>query len=997
MNTRIDNLDKSSRFHRSASFWLLGALIAVACIGLRTVLQDMPLLARVDGLVFDAQTQWRGHLKPAAKPGIVLIKVDDRSLLRLGGFSPDRRALAQAIERTHAAHAGLIALDLLLLDTSRHDADADAALTQAMRKAGNVLIPYALLVETPDKAEQSEANKAVLNSAFLRTQGDAASTLLPMQPKQLLAPLPAFADAALTLGHVSAQRDPDGSPRFDLPGLTLDGEVFPSLALRIAALASGTDWPQATIHYGEAVKLGLLQVPLDARSRQWINYYGPSGSFESFSFIDLLDGHVDPSHLRGRIVLLGSTALGAGDVFPSPFDTSLPGLERLATVIDNILSQRVLQRPHWASAAELLATLLLPLLACYLIARWPLRRALLTLAALTLALITLLQSLFVSGQLLVAPAFPALALLLGTLAALVLRGAAEQARRRAALLALRASEERYALASRGANDGMWDWDIGTDSVYFSARWRSLMGRDADETLDIGAWTAPLDEAARLGFDDALRDHLEGHSLQLHHVLSFHQGGMDRWLLARGVAVRDEHGRALRMAGSLTDISESQRLQRQLTHDALHDRLTGLPNRAAFLQRMDQACSPLADGQTASVGVLIIDLDDFRALNEREGIAAGDAILIETSQRLSALDGAHSLARLAADRFALSLNGPCTTESNSLAVLAQRAQSCLRSPYSLPEGNIAVSASLAWAHLTQNLHGTTELMAAAEMALAHAKSKHRGQIYAYDPADVQVENKRRWLKENLDRAIAEQHFELHYQPLVLLADRRLVGFEALIRWPHPEKGMVMPGDFIPYAEESGQIVAMGQWILNQAARQLVAWDKLGFSGEIAVNLSGRQFSEGDLLADAQSVLRILGDINPRRLKLEVTESMAMANPQVTAHALQSLAALGFKISIDDFGTGYSSLAYLHRFPFDTLKIDRSFVIRLAAGREAVEIVRTIVGLAKALGKQTLAEGVEEENQAQLLRELGVEVGQGWLFAKALPADQAAAFMLRQQAS
>jgi EAL domain-containing protein (putative c-di-GMP-specific phosphodiesterase class I) len=201
---------------------------------------------------------------------------------------------------------------------------------------------------------------------------------------------------------------------------------------------------------------------------------------------------------------------------------------------------------------------------------------------------------------------------------------------------------------------------------------------------------------------------------------------------------------------------------------------------------------------------------------------------------------------------------------------------------------------------------------------------------------------------------------------------------------------MPGDFIPFAEESGQIVALGAWTLRQVANQLTAWHAIGFDGEIAVNLSSRQFVEGDLEADARATLALLGPgIDPKRVKLEVTESMAMANPHETAAMLQGLHAMGFKISIDDFGTGYSSLAYLHQFPFDTLKIDRSFVIRLHQGRDAQEIVRTIVGLTSALGKQALAEGVEEERQAQLLHELGVQIGQGWLFGKAMPEAQARA--------
>ncbi|RZI91787.1 MAG: EAL domain-containing protein, partial [Rubrivivax sp.] len=248
---------------------------------------------------------------------------------------------------------------------------------------------------------------------------------------------------------------------------------------------------------------------------------------------------------------------------------------------------------------------------------------------------------------------------------------------------------------------------------------------------------------------------------------------------------------------------------------------------------------------------------------------------------------------------------------------------------------------------------------------------------------------RWLRDAIDAALASgTQFELHYQPFVRLQDRALLGFEALIRWRHPERGLIMPGDFIPVAEASGQICAIGRWALLEAAGQLRRWQAHGFTGEVAVNLSGVQLERDlELLADARATLAALGEVPTHRLKLEVTESMAMANPQRSAEVLQELARMGFKLSIDDFGTGYSSLAYLHRFPFDTLKVDRSFVIRLAAGREAQEIVRTIVGLALALGKQTLAEGVEDEKQAALLEQLGVQVGQGWLFAKALPEAQA----------
>ncbi|TDP62288.1 putative bifunctional diguanylate cyclase/phosphodiesterase [Roseateles toxinivorans] len=465
------------------------------------------------------------------------------------------------------------------------------------------------------------------------------------------------------------------------------------------------------------------------------------------------------------------------------------------------------------------------------------------------------------------------------LGATALRSGLEQARKRAALEALRASEQRYALAVQGANDGMWDWGMSAGAVYFSPRWLTLMGLLPEQAQSMAAWTPPLDERGRQAFNAALVEHLAGPSLQFHHVLNSEQGGVERWLLARCVAVR-EQGLRVRMAGSLTDISEQQLLQRQITFDALYDRLTGLPNRVLFLERLRS----LFAAEPVLTGVVLVDIDGFRVLNEREGTQAGDEVLRQFD-----------------------------------------------TPFLVAGHSLGLGASVGWAHGAQARFTDAELMNAAELALAHAKARLRGRAHAFDPAEQLIENSRRWLKENIALALQNQEFRLFYQPLVRLKDRELLGFEALIRWPHPLKGMVMPGDFIPFAEESGQVVPMGSWTLLEAAAQLVRWD-----------------------------------------------------------------ALGFKVSIDDFGTGYSSLAYLHRFPFDTLKIDRSFVIRLATGREAVEIVRTIVGLALALDKQVLAEGIEEPSQAGLLQELGVHVGQGWLFAKALPADQVQQLILQGSA-
>ena len=970
---------------RRAATGLAYALIAFAAtllgVAVWAMRADVSAFERLDHWVLDLQTVWRGPLQPGREMPLLLVRVDDASLEALGGRVPDRAEIARAVQALQEGGARAVALDVLLLPGGGTPA-ANAALASAMKAGGRTLIPFALPDDGP--ADASAVPPPVLAQALLGYDDEAAlerSETGFYRSRRLLAPEAALASAAAGLGHVSVRRGADGSLRHDLPLLRLNGEVYPSLALRLAAFVRGLDWREARASFGHELQLGpALRVPLDALSRLGVNYYGPSATFEGIAFADLLAGRVDPALLRGRVAVIGVSALAAGDHFPSPFDAGLPGMERLATVTDNLLTGRSLSHASWGGAAELAALVLLPLAAVVLLARRPLGSALLLIGLGTLALLGLAQWAFQSHYLVFSLAPPLLALAVATLGASALRAGVEQGQRRASAQRLAASEQRYALAAQGANDGLWDWDLSSGRVYYSPRWLALMGLSAAEAGQaISAWTLPLEPAAAQAFDAELHAHLDGHSLQFHHVLHFNQGGQERWLLARGLAVRDG-GKPVRMAGSLTDISESQRLQRQISFDALHDRLTGLANRVLFREQLTQLLTGIPAPET---GLLLLGLDGFRALNEAHGPVVGDSVLTELAGRLRVAFGArHLVARLGPDQFALLL-----AAGDAAAELARGVQGLLEPPFG--EHTLHVSAGVAWAQRRHGPASADELIAAAESALARAKSGGPGQMHEFDPAEQLVEQSRRWLRDAIDAALAAgDQFELHYQPFVRLADRGLLGFEALIRWRHPTKGLIMPGDFIPVAEASGQIAAIGRWALLEAAAQLRRWQPLGFTGEVAVNLSGVQLERDvELLADARATLAALGDVPTHRLKLEVTESMAMANPQRSAEVLQELARMGFKLSIDDFGTGYSSLAYLHRFPFDTLKVDRSFVIRLAAGREALEIVRTIVGLALALGKQTLAEGVEDEKQAALLQELGVQVGQGWLFAKALPEAEA----------
>lgn len=996
----------SRRWHQTGWQLLLALGVGLLCLLLWTGRAQWPLLQRLDRLLLDTQLQLRGPLQPQAP--ITLLAVDDRSLQALGRIVPDRAQLASALERLGQARPRVIALDTLLLAPAANPAD-DESLAGAMRQLGTVFLPYALPAELEAGEQAIEPNDAVLGSAFTRYAGDAE---LLLQARTLRQPLPLLASAAAGLGHVSVQRGVDGAVPFDLPVLAYQGELYPSLALRLAGAARGLAWTQARAQLGEAVLWQDLTLPLDALSRQWINYYGPAGRFDQISFIDLLEGRVAAERLRGRILLLGSTALGAGDAFPSPFDGGLPGVERLATSVDNLLSQRVLRHPPQAALMEMGLLMGLPLLVCISLARLGLWRAYTLQAGLLLALGLGLQWGLVRHHVLDL-GMPLLSLVLASLGAIFIRGLGEQARRRQALLALRESEQRYALAARGANDGLWDWDLVHGSVYFSPRCLALLGLGADEVQGMDTLGQPLPPAARDSLQAAIDAHLQGRSLQLHQVLQFEQGGQQRWLLLKGAAIREPGGgRALRMAGSLSDISEPQRLQQQLSHDALHDRLSGLPNRTAFRAQLAQMMS-LAPGRR-ELGLLMLGLDEFRSFNEIHGPLAGDEVLRQLARRLRRSgEVAHAqgqgllVARLSGDEFGLAFSGPLEPGGGAPGRWPAWAMRQLAEPFeigaaadsaaaeALPVQQVQLQACVGWAHLAQGPGDVDELLAAAEAALARAKSQGPGHLHAFDAAEQLVEHSRRWMREQIERALQEGgQFQLHYQPFIRLSDRRLLGFEALIRWQHPERGLIMPGDFIPVAEASGQIAAIGRWTLLEAAAQLRRWAARGFLGEIAVNVSGVQLErEEALMRDARDTLAALGEVPARQLKLEVTESMAMANPTRSAELLRQLSQMGFKLSIDDFGTGYSSLAYLHRFPFDTLKVDRSFVMRLAAGQEAQEIVRTIVGLALALGKQTLAEGVEDEAQAQLLAALGVQVGQGWLFAKALPEEQATAWLDR----
>jgi diguanylate cyclase (GGDEF)-like protein/PAS domain S-box-containing protein len=561
---------------------------------------------------------------------------------------------------------------------------------------------------------------------------------------------------------------------------------------------------------------------------------------------------------------------------------------------------------------------------------------------------------------------------------------------RSAEAALRESEERYALAARGANDGLWDWNLTTGSVYYSPRWKLMLGSDEDE---VGGspdeWFTRIhpSEAARVRSDvDA---HLTGGTQQFeseHRLL--HRDGTYRWMLVRGVAIRDSLGHASRFAGSLTDITEGK----------VSDALTGLPNRILFLDRLGRALERRRR-HGALYAVLFIDLDRFKLVNDSLGHLVGDQLLIAIARRLqhclrsndscSRFATDHTIARLGGDEFTILLDD--IKQVGDAMRVAERVQKTLALPFNLDGHEVFTSASLGIAVGAREYDSAEAVLRDADTALYRAKAlgKARYEVFDVEMRDRAVARLR--LDTDLRRAIERNEFQLYYQPIVSLQRGRIEGFEALLRWPHWDRGLVYPADFIPVAEETGLILPMGWWALREACRQLALWQKLIGPQRpltMAVNLSGKQFVQVDMAPLIEQILKETG-VKPDLVKLEITESVIVDNTSSMIGMLLQLKAFGVQIAIDDFGTGYSSLSYLHRLPIDSLKIDRSFVSCMAP--DSTEIVRAIVGLAHNLGLDVIAEGVETYDQLEQLKVLGCEFGQGFLFSRPVESFEAEALL------
>jgi diguanylate cyclase (GGDEF)-like protein len=534
----------------------------------------------------------------------------------------------------------------------------------------------------------------------------------------------------------------------------------------------------------------------------------------------------------------------------------------------------------------------------------------------------------------------------------------------------------------GSEACLWTWEPLDHRSWFSERWQQAFGFAPDPADPVGSWSTRLHPVDRAGFEDKVRDVLNGASDHLEHVHRVMiRSDEYRWVKVRAAVERTEDGRVRRIGGSVLDVTERHRAEAELTHGAFHDPLTELPNRALFLDRVRHAIARARRDPTHRFAVLHLDLDRFGMVNDGLGHRQGDQILIQLSRRLLAcVRPGDTVARQGGDEFTILLE-PLLTQAQAEEV-TDRLRVALRDPFEVDGRSFVLTASIGIALSGPQYRSAADLVRDADTAKNHAKIEGLGAQRLFDSQMHRNVLESIELEGMLREALDQKMLRVEYQPIVSAADLQVVAYEALVRWTHPLRGRMSPSEFVPLAEENGLIEQLGLYVLEESCQLLASWGP--DAPAMNVNLSPRQFRSETLVHDVEAVLGRTG-IAPGLLRLELTETSVMDDEERSARIIRALKDLGVGLCIDDFGTGYSSLLTLHRFPIDVLKIDREFVDGMDP--RSPGIVQTIVDLGRSMHMQTVAEGVETAAQRDLLRSLGCDGLQGFLFSKAVPADVA----------
>lgn len=572
----------------------------------------------------------------------------------------------------------------------------------------------------------------------------------------------------------------------------------------------------------------------------------------------------------------------------------------------------------------------------------------------------------------------------------------ELAANKLAQKALYESDERYSLAIQGANDGIWDWDLSNGTVFYSPRWKAMIGcSDIEIEPTIDAWFNRVHADDQDSLQIEISRHLESksdHFEHTHRIIC--KDGSSLWVLCRGLAKQSYDGVAVRMSGSMTDITPQKLYEEQILFDAFHDQLTGLPNRALLMERITHSIERAKRLNEQVFALIFIDLDRFKNINDSLGHNTGDQVLKIVAERLNGVTRSiDTVARLGGDEFIILLDS--ISGIDEATNVANRIVNSISEAMVISGAELTINASLGFVLFSTQYSSGDEILRDADIAMYQAK-KNRHQRYEF--FDVKMREKianRIKLEAEIRHAIQNNEFDMFYQPIINTDYQATNFLEALIRWHHPVRGLVSPAEFIPIAEETGLIIPIGHWVIKSVCEQIAAWKSVLISEKeivVSINLSAQQLVDPKL-CDILKTCMTENSLDSSNLIVEITETALIDESMSIVPTLQKIKAMGVAVHIDDFGTGYSSLAYLHTLPFDALKIDRSFVDDMVSSKDTsgLNIVQTIVSLGKEIGKFVVAEGVETQEQMDILKGMGCSIFQGYLISKPMNPEDAGKFL------
>jgi len=554
---------------------------------------------------------------------------------------------------------------------------------------------------------------------------------------------------------------------------------------------------------------------------------------------------------------------------------------------------------------------------------------------------------------------------------------------------LEKTRERFLITAKSANDGLWDWDIQSNTIYFSSRWKEILGyaeQDVPEAVEF--WFNNVHKKDVDLLKSAIEKHIQKPESPIHCVYRMkNKEGEYRWMLTRGSAVFGKDQQPYRIAGSQTDITDQVELQEKLQHGGLYDALTGLPNRILFLERANQALIRTKQEKNWTFAVIYIGIDRFKNINEAMGHSGGDLFLKQFAEKIKGFTReGDTVARIVGDEFAIMLNG-VKNQATALRY-AERVTEKISSTIDVLGQTFMPKVSSGVAINTIDYQNPETLIRDAELAMRQAKETVADKAVLFVEDMRSKKTKAFKIVNSLAKALENKQIEMFYQPIISLKTMDIQGFESLMRWRHPQFGLISPTEFIPLAEDSNQIVQLGTFALRTSCQQLQNWSKKFICNQnrfMSVNVSGKQLEEPDCIDVIEYVLEETG-VAPALLKIEITESVFFSSSLRAKNNLSALAKLGVNLVVDDFGTGYSSLSVIHQFPFKTLKIDQSFVKDMLKNKKSYEMVRVIQSLAEALQMKTVVEGIENNDVLSCVKEIQCDYGQGYYFSKPISAEE-----------